>query len=190
MKKFVMKTFGAIFLALALVLTQVPVTDVFANTVASDVFEMDGTTLVRYTGTAKTVSVSDTVKVIGEEAFAGNEFVTEIKLPKGLEEISYRAFADCSSLEKVTVSDNVRKIASGAFSNCKALKEFYIGSNLRDLGYGVFAGCDSLSKLTISDDNNHFMYKEGLLYDDEGKVLYFVLKFFQSFLKHQYLQVV
>ena len=176
MKKFVMKTFGAIFLALALVLTQVPVTDVFANTDASDVFEMDGTTLVRYIGTAKTVSVSDTVKVIGEEAFAGNEFVTEIKLPKGLEEISYRAFADCSSLEKVTVSDNVHKIASGAFSNCKALKEFYIGSNLRDLGYGVFAGCDSLSKLTISDDNNHFMYKEGLLYDDEGKVLYFVLK--------------
>ena len=176
MKKFVMKSFGAIFLALALVLTQVPVKDVFANTDASDVFEMDGTTLVKYTGTAKTVSVSDTVKVIGEEAFAGNEFVTEIKLPSTIEEISYRAFADCTSLEKITISDNVYKIASGAFSNCKALESFYLGKELTDLGYGVFAGCDSLSKLTLSEENNHFMYKDGMLFDDEGKTLYLVLK--------------
>lgn len=176
MKKFVMKAFGAIFLALALVLTQVPVTDVFANTDGSDVFEMNGTTLVKYTGTAKTVSVSDTVKVIGEEAFAGNEFVTEIKLPSGLEEISYRAFADCSSLEKITISDNIYSVGSGAFSNCKALKEFYIGESLKDLGYGVFAGCDSLSKLNLSEKNTHFMYKDGLLYDDDGKILYCVLK--------------
>lgn len=176
MKKFIMKAFGAVFLALALVLTQVPVADVFANTDGSDVFEMDGTTLVKYTGTAKTVSVSDTVRVIGEEAFAGNEYVTEIKLPSGLEDISYRAFADCSSLEKITISDKVYNISSGAFSNCKALKEFYIGEELRELGYGVFAGCDSLSKLQLSEKNTHFMYKDGLLYDDEGKTLYFVLK--------------
>lgn len=176
MKKFVIKSFGAIFLALALVLTQVPVQDVFANTDASDVFEMDGTTLVKYTGTAETVSVSDTVKVIGEEAFSGNLFVKEIKLPDSVEEISYRAFADCTSLEKITISDNVYKISSGAFSNCKALNNFYLGKELSDLGYGVFAGCDSLSKLTLSEENTHFMYKDSLLYDDEGKVLYLVLK--------------
>lgn len=176
MKRFVMKSFGAVFLALALVLTQVPVQDVFANTDASDVFEMDGTTLVKYTGTAKTVSVSDTVKVIGEEAFAGNEYITEVKLPDSVEEISYRAFADCSSLEKITVSDNVYKIASGSFSNCKSLKEFYIGQSVKDFGYGVFAGCDSLTKLKVSEKNTYFMYKDGLLYDDEGKILYLVLK--------------
>ena len=176
MKKFVMKSFGAIFLALALVLTQVPVQDVFANTDASDVFEMDGTTLVKYTGTAKTVSVSDTVKVIGEEAFAGNEYITEVKLPDSVEEISYRAFADCSSLEKITISDNVYTIESGSFSNCKSLKEFYIGQNVKELGYGVFAGCDSLLKLKVSDKNTYFMYKDGLLFDDEGKTLYLVLK--------------
>lgn len=176
MKKITMKVIGAIFLVLALVMTQVPATSAFANTDGSDVFEMDGTTLVKYTGTAKTVSVSDTVKVIGEEAFAGNEYVTEIKLPASVEEISYRAFADCSSLQKITISDNVVSIGSGAFSNCSALEEFYMGENLRDLGYGVFAGCDSLTKLTLSEKNTYFMYKEGLLYDDEGKTLYCVLK--------------
>ena len=176
MKKFVMKAFGAIFLALALVLTQVPVSDVFANTNASESFEMDGTTLVKYTGTAKTVSVSDTVKVIGEEAFAGNEFITEVKLPNGLEEISYRAFADCSSLEKVVIGNEVYTIASGAFSNCSALKEFYIGKELKKLGYGVFAGCDSLSKIKLSEENTHFSYKDGLLYDDEVKTLYCALE--------------
>lgn len=79
MKKIAMKVIGTIFLVLALVTTQVPATNVFANTDGSDVFEMDGTTLVKYTGTAKTVSVSDTVKVIGEEAFAGNEYVKDRK---------------------------------------------------------------------------------------------------------------
>ena len=176
MKKIAMKVIGTIFLVLALVTTQVPATNVFANTDGSDVFEMDGTTLVKYTGTAKTVSVSDTVKVIGEEAFAGNEYVKEIKLPASVEEISYRAFADCSSLEKITISDKVVSVSSGAFSNCTSLKEFYIGEDLRKLGYGVFAGCDSLEKLTLSKDNTYFMYKDGLLYDDEGKILYCVLK--------------
>lgn len=176
MKKIAMKVIGTIFLVLALVTTQVPATAVFANTDGSDVFEMDGTTLVKYTGTAKTVSVSDAVKVVGEEAFAGNEYVTEIKLPASVEEISYRAFADCSSLEKITISDNVVSVSSGAFSNCTSLKEFYIGAKLRDLGYGVFAGCDSLEKITLSKENTYFMYKDGLLFDDEGKTLYCVLK--------------
>lgn len=176
MKKITMKFVGAIFMVLALVMTQIPAKGVFANKDSSDVFEMNGTTLVKYTGTAKTVSVSDTVKVIGEEAFAGNKFVTEITLPSGLEEISYRAFADCSSLEKITIADEVISISSGAFSNCNALKEIYLGKNLRELGYGVFAGCDSLTKLNLSDNNTYFKYEDGLLYDDEGKILYFVLK--------------
>lgn len=176
MKKIGLKVVGAIFIILALVTTQVPALGTYANTDGSDVFEMNGQTLVKYTGTAKTVSVSDTVKVIGEEAFAGNEFVTEIKLPSSVEKISYRAFADCSSLEKVTTSDSIITIESGAFSNCISLKEFTIGPNCRDLGYGVFAGCDSLSKLLVSEYNTTFMYKDGLLYDDECKTLYCVLK--------------
>ncbi len=175
MKKITKKVIGAIFLILALVTTQVPATDVFANTDGSDVFEMNGTTLVKYTGTAKTVSVSDTVKVIGEEAFAGNEYVTEIKLPSGLEEISYRAFADCTSLQKITLGDEVVSVSSSAFSNCKSLTEVYFGTELRELGYGVFAGCDSLSTLKISEKNTHFAFKDGLLYDDEISTLYCVL---------------
>ena len=176
MKKITMKFIGAIFMILALVMTQIPATGVLANQDGSDVFEMDGTTLVKYTGTAKTVSVSDTVKVIGEEAFAGNEYITEVTLPDSLEEISYRAFADCSSLEKITIKDGVYSISSGAFSNCSSLKEIYFGNNLRELGYGVFAGCDSLTKVNLSEKNTHFKYENGLLYDDEGKTLYFVLK--------------
>ena len=176
MKKFAMKFVGAIFMILALIMTQIPATNVFATKDASEVFEMDGTTLVKYTGAAKTVSVSDTVKVIGEEAFAGNEYVTEITLPDGLEEISYRAFADCTSLEKIVLKDEVISISSGAFSNCSSLKEIYFGANLKELGYGVFAGCDSLVKINLSEKNTFFKYEDGLLYDDESKILYCVLK--------------
>lgn len=176
MKKITLKVIGAIFLILALITTQIPGIPVFAKSEGSDVFELNGTTLVRYTGTAKTVSVSDTVKVIGEEAFAGNEYIQEVKLPSGVEEISYRAFADCPNLEKIILPDKLISLGSGAFSNCSNLKEITLGSCCSNIGYGVFAGCDVLSTLNISDKNSYFIYKDGLLMDDEGKQLYCVLK--------------
>ncbi len=176
MKKIGFKVIGAICIILALITTQIPAVGTYAKVANNDTFELDGTTLVKYTGTATTVSVSDTVKEIGVEAFAGNEFVTEIKLPKGLEKISYRAFADCPSLEKITIYDEVITIESGAFSNCVSLTEFTFGAKLRELGYGVFAGCSDLTKVSISKENTHFIYKDGLLYDDEMKTVYCALK--------------
>lgn len=176
MKKITLKIVGAIFLILAIITTQIPGIPVFAKSEGSEVFEMNGTTLVKYTGTAKTVSITDNVEVIGEEAFAGNEYVTEVKIPSSVEKISYRAFADCPNLEKVVLPEELVSLGAGAFSNCAKLQEIYLGADCCEIGYGAFVGCKSLSEIKIAEKNSNFIYKNGLLMDDEEKELYCVVQ--------------
>ena len=84
------KTLGVLLIVSAIILTQIPYPK--AKAYQAD-FKMDGTTLVRYTGTAETVSVPASVEVIGEEAFADNAFITNIQLGKDVKEIAYNAFS-------------------------------------------------------------------------------------------------
>ena len=78
-------------------------------------FKMNGTTLVRYLGTDTFVSIPDTVKSIGDEAFSGNETMTSIEIPDSVTSIGYNAFKNCSALTGVSISDSVKKVGPGAF---------------------------------------------------------------------------
>ena len=54
---------GTLLLVTAIVVTQIPVSDVEAvDTSSASDFQMDGTTLVKYNGTAKDVSISGYVE--------------------------------------------------------------------------------------------------------------------------------
>ena len=64
------KVIGALFLITAILVTQVPTVEM--NAAPSSDFQIDGTKLVKYTGTASSVSIPDSIKTIGAEAFAGN----------------------------------------------------------------------------------------------------------------------
>ena len=61
-------------------------------------FELNGDTLVKYTGTATTVSVPSTVKTIGNEAFIDNSTLKIINIPSSVEAINYAAFSGCNNL--------------------------------------------------------------------------------------------
>lgn len=175
MKKAIKNSVGILLLALALVVTQIPTTEVAAETSVASDFQMNGDTLVKYVGTAKTVSVPAKVKKIGEEAFAGNTSMQEITFKGNVESIAYRAFAGCSELKKVTLPDTVTEIGNGAFSNCLALKEVTFGKNLKKIGMGVFAGCENLEKITVPKENENFTAADGCLYDKDKTVLYFMI---------------
>ena len=87
MKKTVLKLIGILFLVTALVCTQIPVLGTNASSVANNGFMMDGTKLVKYTGTANAVSVPNGVKTIGAEAFSENISLSSISFPSVLETI-------------------------------------------------------------------------------------------------------
>ncbi|MBR5896909.1 MAG: leucine-rich repeat domain-containing protein, partial [Lachnospiraceae bacterium] len=166
---------GALLIIVALVVASFPTREANeeeTKSVATD-FQLDGTTLIKYTGTATTVSVPDTIKVIGEEAFADNTYMTTIKLPAGLEKISYAAFSGCNNLKTVSVPSNVTEIGTAAFANCTALKSAAIGSSTKTFGIGVFTGCPELSSVT---GNDRIICENGVIYDKEKTQIYEVLQ--------------
>ena len=182
MGKRLRKLIGTLFLVTAIAVTQIPVSDVEAedSSAASD-FQMDGTTLVKYNGTAEDVSLSNQVKRIEAEAFAGNDSVRRVTLSDGVEIIGARAFSECSNLESINIPDSVEVIENAAFSGCASLKDVTIGSGLKSLGNGAFAGNYSLASVAVDGDNENFVCEDGAIYNKKGKdILYQVLAGRQS----------
>ncbi len=171
MNRKITKSLSALLLLTAIAVTQVPVSDVEAVAAASD-FQMDGTKLMKYSGTAEVVSIPDNVKEIGEEAFSGNDNIIKVTVGEKVESIGYRAFADCDSLRTIVVGDSVEEIGTAAFSNNRELVNVTLGANVKRLGNGVFAGCSQLDHLSVSDENTYLYYTSGILYDDEQTKVY------------------
>ncbi len=165
------KTLSVLLLLTAVAVTQVPVSDVEAVAPPSD-FQMDGTKLLKYSGTAEVVSIPDGIKEIGEEAFAGNDNIVKVTIGGQVRTVGYRAFADCGSLRTIQVGDQVEEIGTAAFSNNKELINVSLGSGVKTLGSGVFAGCSQLKELTVSEDSTHLWYSSGVLYDQEQTRVY------------------
>lgn len=177
MGKKIRKVLGAVLMAIAIAVTQIPVPDVEAvDTASASEFQMSGTTLVRYNGTAQDVSISDYVEKIEAQAFAGNEYVQNITIGRNVQSIGTAAFEDCSALKSVSIPDSVFSIGNAAFADCPSLKDVSIGKGLEALGNGVFAGDIRLSGVSISNDNPNFICSDGAIYSKaDGATLYDVL---------------
>ncbi|MCM1048913.1 MAG: leucine-rich repeat domain-containing protein [Clostridiales bacterium] len=177
MGKKISKALGAVLMAIAIAVTQIPVPDVEAvDTASASEFQMSGTTLVKYNGTAANVSISDYVEKIESQAFAGNEYVQSVVIGSNVESIGTAAFEDCSALTSVSIPDSVLSIGSAAFADCPNLKEVGIGKGLETLGNGAFAGDIRLKSVNISSENPYFTCYDGAIYSKvDGGILYDVL---------------
>lgn len=92
------------------------------------------------------VTIPDTVKVIGEGAFIDCASLTSIKLPTALETIERGAFAGCTALTEITVPEEVKEIKRGAFASCASMRSLVILS--KDLGYDKW-GIEDIPDLTV-----------------------------------------
>lgn len=140
-----------------------------------DAFRINGTTLTSYLGTDAYVSIPDTVTVIGEEAFAGNETLKGVTIPDSVTTIAYNAFKDCTALTGIILSDHITKVGPGAFEGCTALTSAEIGKNVSSWGTGVFTNCDSLAKVMLDEENSYLTYYNGAIYNGTMTMLYQVL---------------
>lgn len=170
MGKKIRKAIGALLTALAIVVTQIPVSDVEAvETASASDFKMDGTTLVKYNGTAENVSISNSVKKIEAEAFADNDNVKTVVIGGSVEAIGASAFEGCDQLEKVIIPDSVETIDQAAFADCPSLTTVEIGKGLESLGNGVFAGDISLADVKFDSSNLKFTCDDGAIYNKNGR---------------------
>lgn len=139
---------GVLMVIAALIIMQLPVSEADAATSASD-FVMDGSTLVRYRGADKSVSVPDTVEVIGNGAFEDNLDIELVVVPNSVKRIEPYAFWGCENLDTVVLGKGMTEVGDYAFAGCTGLVQMTIPETVASIGIGAFSGCGNLKNIVI-----------------------------------------
>lgn len=87
------------------------------------------------------VDLPDTIEIIGNNAFEGNENMTHIELPESLKTLGDGAFQNCYKLETVWIPDEVSYIGSSVFANTQNLNTIELEGDNSDPRYAVIGGC-------------------------------------------------
>lgn len=74
-----------------------------------------------YFGTAQSVILPKTLKVIGPYCFRGNKHLENVEIQGDLETIHNNAFAECEKLKEITLPAKLARIGNYAFYKCTAL---------------------------------------------------------------------
>ncbi len=95
------------------------------------------------------ITVPDSVRVIGNEAFSGCRDLEWIELPETLEALGSFAFYHCESLISVQIPDGITELKNSIFQNCKSLNSVYLPLSLNVIGKQAFSGCEALSDISF-----------------------------------------
>ena len=97
------------------------------------------------------VTIPDSVTIIGASAFSNCSSLTSITIPDSVTSIGDYAFRECSSLTSITIPDSVTSIGASAFSYCTSLTSITIPDSVTSIGDYTFSDCTSLTSITIPD---------------------------------------
>lgn len=88
---------------------------------------------------------------ITKEAFAENDKIVSIVIPKTVTSIGSKAFYKCASLKKAELPEGLLSLGSEAFACCKNLKEINIPTTLTKIPDMAFMLCTSLETAKLHD---------------------------------------
>jgi len=93
-----------------------------------------------YAGSTSLISVTmpDTVTVIGDSAFANCKALVTVNLSKNLKKIGNSAFYQCSNLKTIELPENLKELGNSSFSKTTALKNITLPQGLVKLGSYAF----------------------------------------------------
>ena len=99
----------------------------------------------------ETITISDSVKMIGDGAFEACSSLKAICIPKSVSQIGASAFYACTSLKSIVVPNSVTTINSGTFSECTSLETITIPNSVETIGDYAFEECSSLKEIILPD---------------------------------------
>lgn len=86
---------------------------------------------------------------IGDSAFAGQQ-LTSVSLPDTLQVIGEKAFENNRGLTSVVLPDSLISIGSGAFQNCSGLAGISIPDQVKVIEAYTFHGCENLASVNLN----------------------------------------
>lgn len=95
----------------------------------------------------KSVTIPDSVAIIGDSAFNACYDLNEITIPDNVTEIGDSAFFECWKLARVTMGNSVISIGDRAFYSC-SIEDVVLPNGLQTIGDRAFWKCD-LTSITI-----------------------------------------
>lgn len=98
----------------------------------------------------ESISMPDTVKLIGSCAFAGCKHLTNIELSSSLEKIEDCALGGCGFSE-ITLPKSLKCIENNAFNGCENLKSVTVPGDIKTINYCLFEGCTNLESVILSE---------------------------------------
>ncbi len=84
------------------------------------------------------ITIPHGIRVIGQAAFADNEYLYHVVLPDTVERIEREAFADCYSLSYVQIPNSVTYIGPYAFADCRNLYSIFIPESVVEIDPSAF----------------------------------------------------
>ena len=113
-------------------------------------FSKDLTKIIKYpAGKRGKYKIPETVSQIGESAFEGCMYLTEIDIPETVKEIENDTFRDCIGLKKIKIPKDVIKIGDRVFGNCTYLTDIELPEGITQIGDSAFYACRNLKKINI-----------------------------------------
>ncbi len=106
----------------------------------------------------------DGLKSIGRAAFKGCSALTKPTLPLSIKSLPADLFNGCTSLKMVNLPRDIEEIGDNSFNGCSNLTTIHLPNTLVDIGNNAFTGCSKLSTMTFDDDNQTYLYLNGVLY--------------------------
>lgn len=96
------------------------------------------------------VTLPDSLKKIGDQAFRDCRQLMTVNLPEGLTAIGDSAFGYCTLLENVVLPETLTSLGDSAFQCCMSLTEMTVPDGVTYL-YSTFRACYSLRSLTLPE---------------------------------------
>ena len=91
-------------------------------------------------------------KTIGNNAFRGCVFLTNITIGPSTKVISENAFMKCTRVKEIVFQDGIETIMNKAFFECSSLEHIALPKTITKIGARAFAECPMLKTWTLNDD--------------------------------------
>jgi len=88
---------------------------------------------------------------IADSAFTGCRRITSVTISDSVKYIGNNTFRNCTRLTSIVLGENLLQIGNTAFVGCKSLTTITIPESVTDIGDAVFNQCDNLTDVYVTN---------------------------------------